>query len=70
VQHALCAVGLEIGAADDPVAREQRQHVVAVHPLVLALVDLDRVVEAEEPLQQRAIPEQVVEGAEEDGRRG
>ena len=70
VEHALRAVGLEVGAADDPVAGEQRQHVVAVRALVLALVDLDHVVEAEEPLEQRPVPEQVVEGAEEDGRRG
>ena len=37
------AVGLEVGAAEEAVAREQRQHVVAVDPLVLALVDLDQV---------------------------
>ena len=36
---------------------------------MLALVDLDHVAEAEEPLEQRPIPEQVVERAEEDGRR-
>jgi len=70
VQHALRAVGLEVGAAHDPVAGKQGQHVVAVDALVLALVDLDRVVEPEEPLQERPVPDQVVERAEEDGRRG
>ena len=55
---------------DDPVAGEQRQHVVAVGSLVLALVDLDHVPEAEQALEQRPVPDQVVEGAEEDGRRG
>ena len=69
MQHALGAVGLEVGAADEPVAGEQRQHVVAVRALVLALVDLDHVAEAEEPLEEWAVPEQVVEGAEEHGRR-
>src|SRR5690242_686243 len=52
VQHALCAVGLEVGATDDPVAGEQWQHVVAVLTLVLTLVDLDHVAKAEEPLEQ------------------
>ena len=35
---------------------------------MLALVDLDHVAKAEEPLEQRPVPDQVVEGAEEDGR--
>ena len=46
-QHAFRPVGLEVGTPDDPVAGEQRQDVVAVRALVLALVDLDHVAEAE-----------------------
>ena len=46
-QHALGALVLQVGAADEAVAAEQRQHVVAVDALVLALVDLDHVLEAE-----------------------
>src|SRR6478736_808669 len=53
-EHAFGAVGLEVGAADEAVAGEQREHVIAVLALVLALVDLDHMAEAEEPLQQRA----------------
>ncbi len=64
VEDALRAVRLEVGAADDPVAGEQGQHVVAVRALVLALVDLDHVAEAEEPLEQRPVPDEVVERAE------
>ena len=64
------AVGLEVGAAEEPVAGEQRQHVVAVDALVLALVDLDHVPEAEEALEQRPVPDEVVERADEHRRRG
>ena len=49
--------------------REQRQHVVAVHPLVLALVDLDQVLKAEQPLQERPVPDEIVEGGEQHRRR-
>ena len=69
-QHALRAVGLQVGAAEEAVACEERQHVVAVNALVLALVDLDHVLEAEEPLEQRPVPDQVVERADEHRRRG
>ena len=51
VEDALRTVRLEVGAAQDPVAGEQRQDVVAVRALVLALVDLDHVAKAEEPLE-------------------
>ena len=70
LEHAAGPVGLQVGAADEAVADEQRQHVVAVDPLVLALVDLDQVVEAEEPPQERPVPHQVVERAEEHRRGG
>ena len=46
-ERALGALGLEVGAADEAVAPQERQHVVAVDALVLPLVDLDQVVEAE-----------------------
>ena len=61
------AIGLQVGAADEAVADEQRQDVVAVDPLGLALVDLDQVVEAEEAPQERAVPHQVVERAQQHG---
>src|SRR5262245_2150838 len=66
-EDALGAVGLQVAAADDPVPPQERQHVVAVHALVRALVDLDHVLEAEEAAQERAVPDEVVERAEEDG---
>ena len=45
------------------------QHVVAVPPLVLLLVDLDQVVEAEHAPGERPVPEKVVERGEEHPRR-
>ena len=56
---------LEIGPPDDPVAAEQRQHVVPEATLVGRLVDLDQVVEAEHAARERPVPEQVVERGEE-----
>jgi hypothetical protein len=53
---------LQVGAADDPVAAEEGEHVVAVLPLRSRLVDLDQMVEAEDPSREGAVPEQVVEG--------
>ena len=64
-EDALGAVVLQVGAADEAVAPQQRQHVVAVHALVLALVDLDHVPEAEHALEVGAVPDEVVEGREE-----
>ena len=52
---------------DDPVADDERQHVVAVPPLGRRLVDLDQVPEPEHALGERPVPEQVVERREEDG---
>src|SRR5690349_20438536 len=40
-EHSLGAVGLRVGAAEEPLPREERQHVVAVHALRLGLVALD-----------------------------
>ena len=68
-QHALGAVVLQVGAADEPVAPEQRQDVVAVDALVLALVDLDHVPEAEDALEERPVPDEVVERGEQERRR-
>src|SRR5579884_1801453 len=67
-KRALRPVVLQVGAADEPVAQQQRQDVVAVHALVLALVDLDHVPKAEDALEKRAVPEEVVERREEDRR--
>ena len=63
----LLPLRLEVGAADDPVAAQEREHVVAVLPLRRRLVDLDQVVEAEDPPRERAVPEQVVERREQHG---
>ena len=59
------AFRLQVGAADDPVAPEERQHVVPVPALRRRLVDLDEVVEAEDAACEGPIPEQVLEGREE-----
>ena len=67
-EAAVFPLGLEVGPADDAVAPEERQHVVAELPLGCRLVHLDQVVEAEDPSCERAIPEQVVEGGEQHGR--
>jgi hypothetical protein len=64
-QNALASVVLEIDAADEPVASQERQHVVAVDALVLALVHLDHVTEAEDPLEVGPVPQEVVERGEE-----
>ena len=69
-QDALAAVGLQVGAPDEPVAVEEGQHVVAVFPLGAALVDLDHVAEAEDPLDEGPVPEHVVERAEQDAAGG
>src|SRR5581483_1918225 len=60
-QRPLAPVGLQVGSADDPVAPQEGQHVVAVHALVLALVHLDQVPEAEDARDERPVPEQVLE---------
>ena len=58
------AVGLEVDPADDPVAEQERQHVVAELPLGLGDVDLDPVVEVEDVLGALALPHHRVERAE------
>src|SRR4051794_30806505 len=65
-QHALRSVRLEIRAPNDPVVEQEREDVVAVDTLVLALVDLDHVLEAEHARHERAVPHQVVERAQQD----
>ena len=63
-QHAGGAVGLQVDAPDEAVAEQVRQHVVAVDPLRRRRVDLDAVVEVEQPLVAVAVPDQRVERAE------
>ena len=58
------AIGLEVDPPDQAVAEQERQHVVAVHPLLLGHVDLDPVVEAEQVLGPRPLPDHGVEGAQ------
>jgi hypothetical protein len=52
---------LQVGAADEPIAAQEREHVIAVDALVLALVDLDHVAKAEDALEVAPVPQQVVE---------
>ena len=68
-EHPVLAVGLEVDPADDPVAEQEREHVVAVHPLRLGHVDLDPVEEVEELLGALALPDDRVERAEQRPRR-
>src|SRR3954463_4718686 len=58
------AVDREVGAGDEAVAVENRQHEVAPLALRLGRVDLEAVAEAEQLLGPRAVAEQVVEGAQ------
>src|SRR5262245_23129136 len=53
LEGAANAVCLQVGAAGEAVADQERQDVVAVHPLVLALVHLDQMVEAEQTPEER-----------------
>ena len=70
-EPSLLPLRLQVGPADDPVAAEEGEHVVAVPPLRRGLVDLDQVVEAEDPAREGPVPEEVVERGEQDGgRRG
>ena len=65
-QRTRLAVGLDVDAADDGRAVQQRQHVVAVRARVRRLVDLEAMLEAEQVLGLEAIPQQVVEGRQEE----
>ena len=55
-EDALGAIGLQVHARHQPVAQQERQHVVAVRPLRGRRVDPDPVVEIEEPLGARRDP--------------
>ena len=57
-----CRSALRSTRADEPVAQQEGQHVVAVHPLGRRRVDLQPVAEAEDPLDPRPLPDQRVEG--------
>ena len=57
---------LEVDAADDAIAPEERKHVVPVHTLGGLFEDLHDVVEVERAEQEPAIPDEVVEGRQED----
>ena len=64
LEPALGAMRLGVDAADEMPVVKNRKRVVAVHALVAGCVDLDAIVEAEEPLDAIAIPEQGVERRE------
>src|SRR5262245_26377989 len=68
-ERPLAPLGLQVRASHDAVAPEKRQDVVAELTLVGALVDLDDVLEAEDPACERTVPEQVVERGDERRRR-
>src|SRR5699024_10595609 len=55
-------VPLEIDPADEPIAEEERGDIVTVHALSRRGVDLDPIVEVEEPFDARAEEDQGVEG--------
>src|SRR5262249_36042587 len=44
------AIGFQVHARDQPIAEEEGQHVVPVHPLMRGRVEGDAVMEGEEPL--------------------
>ena len=54
-------VGLEVHPGDELVAEEEGEYVVTEPTLWLGYVDLDSVVEAEEPLGARSEPDERVE---------
>ncbi len=64
LQHPGRAVGLDVDPADQRVAEQERQHVVAVDPLRRRQVDLDLVAEAEQPLGPGPLPHHRVERRE------
>ena len=63
------AIGLEVDPADELVAEQERQHVVAVDPLRRRRVDLDAVVEAEQRRRPLAAPDDRVERRQQRPRR-
>ena len=65
----LGAVRLWIEPAHELTVVEDRQRVVAVDPLVARRVDLQRVVEAEQPARAVPVPEERVEGRQQGGAR-
>lgn len=58
----------EVGAADEAPVGEEGAYVVAVDAAADWLVCLEEVGEAEQPLHAGAVPKEVVERAEEEGR--
>ena len=67
--HAACRlVRFEIAAADELVAREDRQAVVAILSLVCGLEDFEHLLKVEEHLDALAIPEQRIERREKNAR--
>ena len=67
VEHAhgaRLAVDARLDPADEPVAEQERQDVVAPAPLLLRDVDLPDVVEAVQPAEEVAVPDERVERGE------
>ena len=60
-QHARLAVVFEVDAGDEPLAEQERQHVVAVHAFGRRGVDFEPEIEVEELAGARAFPDQRVE---------
>src|SRR5207249_6359384 len=65
VEHAGLAVERRLDAADQPVAAQDRQHVVAVLALRLRHVHLEAVEEVPERLRPATVLDEAVEGGEE-----
>jgi hypothetical protein len=55
------SVGLEIDAADQSVAQQERQHVIAMQALMDRRVDFETEVKAEQALRALTLPDQRIE---------
>lgn len=52
----------QVNPRGDPFVVQKRQHVIAIHPLVLRRVDLQAIAKIEQALGAAAFPDQRIEG--------
>ena len=62
VQRAGRPIRLQIDAGGQPVAEQERQHIIAVLPFFGGRVDFQAIAETEQTLRPRPLPDQRVEG--------
>ncbi len=55
------AIGLQVETRHEPVAEQEREDIIAVLALVGRRVNLDPIVEVEQPLRARPLPDQRIE---------